>query len=845
MNRSKTSRWRSAGAGGFGLSQTSIRTQITVVAATCCLAALTLSSIGSILVTSRTMRQSLFLRVENLADLVAFNSGAVVSFAQGDAAEGLLATLRSQRMVERAVLYDFDGDVLAQYVKAGGDRNGAKSFADPPPIESMIEYQTSIGDAGLVRHFRPVEENGDTVGYLMVEANRDHWWQTCVHTAWITLLLAVVGVGAATATASRLEGWVSRPIVAMARLAGRVREDQDYSVRWKSDRGGEIGSLGESFNAMLASIAESKEALRKANDHLEDRVAQRTADLEAEIAGRERTAQALIRAKEDAEAANQSKSDFLANMSHEIRTPMNAVLGFTDLLRRGAYENEAEHADYLDTIAQSGSHLLTLINDILDLSKIEAGQLQVELRETSPHKIISEAISVMRVRAHQKNLTLDYSWAGPMPARMKTDEARLRQLLLNLVGNAIKFTKEGGVQVVAELIHDDTGDVASEPRIKIDVIDTGVGIATDKLRSIFDPFAQADTSVTRKFGGTGLGLTISRRIAEALGGGLEVTSEVGRGSIFTATVAVGWVGPIPMAASIPARPHGDIVPSDVPMTDGASPNIRDANILLVEDGETNRRMIGLMLRGHQVRITMVGDGAQAIEACEQEAFDVILMDMQMPVMDGYTATEVLRERGMTVPIIALTAHAMKGDEQKCLDAGCSGYLTKPIAEDRLVQTLSEHLQGTTALQPQKLTRQGPTGSSDGGVRQPSLSTSTGSMSGNNGPVLNDSEPPFPPSEDLIRSCYPSDDEDYREIISDFMDQMKTKSKRMRSLVATGQYEDLRFEAHWLKGTAGTAGFDQFTVPAIRLRRSLETRDPETIEASLDIIVDMVDRMTLE
>ncbi len=394
-----------------------------------------------------------------------------------------------------------------------------------------------------------------------------------------------------------------------------------------------------------------------------------------DITERRQAAEALKHAKDAAEAANQAKSTFLAHMSHEIRTPLNGILGFTDVLRRLGPDASAEERDeYLETIHRSGRHLLGVINDVLDLSKVEAGQMDCDPVRCAPHGIIADAISILRVRAVEKGIDLAYRWDGRVPETIVTDPARFRQLLMNLVGNAIKFTEQGRVEVTARF--ENVGDA---PRLAVDVHDTGIGIAPEHLESIFEPFVQADGSITRRFGGTGLGLTISRQIAERLGGSLNVSSQLGRGSQFAVKIAVGPMVGVRMLDA----PLEDI--HETPESTSKPARVDGASILLVEDGTTNRKLIDLVLRRAGARVTMAENGQIGLNLGRQQKFDLILMDMQMPVMDGYQATAELRRMGVTVPILALTANSMKGDEERCLAAGCSGFLSKPIDGDRLLQ----------------------------------------------------------------------------------------------------------------------------------------------------------------
>jgi CheY-like chemotaxis protein len=497
----------------------------------------------------------------------------------------------------------------------------------------------------------------------------------------------------------------------------------------------------------------------------------------------------LSRAKEKAEAANQAKSDFLANMSHDIRTPMNAILGFTELLRRGYGRNEADAKKHLDTIHSSGRHLLDLINDILDLSKIEAGHLEVEKIACSPHALASEVVNVLGVRAREKGLSLDYEVRGRVPATIVSDPTCLRRMITNLAGNAIKFTEAGGVKVTLRM-----ADSQDAPRIAIEVADTGIGIAADKLDSMFDPFTQADSSVTRRFGGTGLGLTISRRFARALGGDIVVASEPGKGSTFTMTVQTGPLEGVPMLerSELAAQPGDDAEAGRYRWT------FPPARVLVVDDGAENRELLRLVLGEAGLQVDEAEHGRAGVERARALAYDVILMDMQMPVMDGYTAVRTLRADGQKVPIFALTANAMKGSEKAVMDAGCSGFLTKPVNIDRLLLALAELLGGTrveASLEPPPAAAEAPAPADAG---PPLVSRLAGNAR-------------------------------LRPAIRKFAARLEEQMQAFERALAGRDLDELASLAHWLKGAGGTVGYDDLTDPAARLELAAKAGSDAELE----------------
>lgn len=381
-----------------------------------------------------------------------------------------------------------------------------------------------------------------------------------------------------------------------------------------------------------------------------------------------RSAEELKLAKERAETASKAKSEFLANMSHEIRTPMTAILGYVDVLSEMGEEFDAEMAaDAISTIRRNGEHLLSIINDILDLSKIEAGQLKLEKIECSPQQLVTDVAELMRARIEAKGLALVIETTQELPTQFSTDPTRLRQVLLNLVGNAAKFTQQGSVTIRLSQL--------DENRLRFEVADTGIGMTAEQTARLFVPFQQADNSMTRRFGGTGLGLAICRRLMHKMGGSISLESVPGVGSTFRVDLPL-----MPTAAAYETLNQSSIerpAPASARPSEGALHGVR---VLLVDDGLDNQKLIGLILRKVGATVSVCSNGEEAVDFATDHSneIDVILMDMQMPVMDGITATRTLIAQGCTLPIVALTANAYAEDRMQAREAGCCDFLTKPI-----------------------------------------------------------------------------------------------------------------------------------------------------------------------
>jgi signal transduction histidine kinase/ActR/RegA family two-component response regulator len=464
--------------------------------------------------------------------------------------------------------------------------------------------------------------------------------------------------------------------------------------------------------------------------------------------------------------ANEAKSAFLANMSHEIRTPLTAIIGFAEA-SLDADQSQQERMNAFRTIVRSGKHLLQIINDILDLSKVEADKLEIERLPLSPFQLLAEVDALVRTQAIDKGLAFGIDYQFPLPEQITSDAIRLKQILINLCGNAIKFTDTGHIQIRVEC------DTRAR-KFLFSVVDSGIGLSSDQIDKIFSAFTQADSSTSRKYGGTGLGLSLSKRLAEMLGGTLQVTSEPGIGSRFDVTVDTGPLGDVKLINEV-----SEISIAQEASSGALSNTTLQGDVLLAEDTPDNQNLISMYLRKMGARVTIVENGKAAVEMAHQRQFDLIFMDMQMPVMAGTEAVSILRNRGYRHPIVALTANAMKEDKSRCLQAGCDDFVTKPVNRERLFEVTAQYLRHREKH-------------GDGARSDTPLSTT------------------------II-----ADDPEFKKLIQEYIARLPSLIGDVAEAAEQKDWQRVRFVAHKIRGTGGGYGFQELTDTAAKLGFQLE------------------------
>ncbi len=505
----------------------------------------------------------------------------------------------------------------------------------------------------------------------------------------------------------------------------------------------ELGDLANSFNEMTRAIRASTEE--------KDQIMEK-----------------LREANHQLETATRAKSAFLASMSHEIRTPLTSIIGFAETMMDDTASPSDRQAS-VQTIIRNGHHLLHIINDILDLSKIEADRLDINIIPLSIFDLITDLESLLTMQAKQKGLVCGISYRYPLPEKINTDPLRLKQILINLCNNAIKFTEHGSVYL-------EIGFDKKQEILCIDIVDTGIGMTPEQLENIFEPFTQADSSTTREYGGTGLGLSLSLQLANMLGGSIAVDSRPGRGSKFTITINAGDMSNITMLDTLPIHSFGSGYRRS---RSDDNPLKLSGTVLLAEDMPDNQRLISIFLRRVGVEVKLVDTGLAAVNAGLGSEYDLILMDMQMPVMDGLTATTRLRNLGYQGPIIALTANASKQDRDECLAAGCNDFITKPITQGLFYQVLQRYL-------------------------TPSDDSQTAVL--------------------RIHSTLLEEGEEFRDVVDQFLKRLPRILQGIQKGYDTEQWTDMQRQVHDLKGLGGGMGYPMLTHIARDIELPLKTGD---------------------
>jgi len=642
----------------------SIRRKLTLITMLTSSIALLLSSASFLIYDLISFRHLLTEDLTTQAEIIGYNSAAAMAFKDEPAATATLSALRVKGDIVAAVLYSPDGTMFAQYFS---NDNTLPTFL---PSRSQEEGYRFKGRYLEVWH--EVTLNGEPLGTLFLQSDMRQWSTRAKRYAGICLGFVLISGFFAFLVSAKLQRVISGPIVHLEDTVRMVSATKNYEVRAVKSYSDEIGSLIDGFNTMLSDIQQRDTALRGANDELQTR----TQELEQEISHRKQAQEELLKAKYVAEEASRAKSTFLANMSHELRTPLNAIIGYSEMLEEEAQDSGTEAAvQDLQKIKSAGKHLLALINDVLDLSKIEAGKMSLHLEMFDVSGMIEEIVTTLQPAIEKNKNTLGVRLAEDV-GMMRADITKVRQILFNLLSNACKFTDHGTISVDV-----DQRTVEGLAWLRFRVTDSGIGISAKQQTNLFQEFAQADTSIARKYGGTGLGLAITHRFVQLMKGRIEVESQPGEGSMFT--------------VHIPAQVTPETVgPTATEGSSDASDAIADMQtgrdtILVIDDDAAVRELMTRFLMKLGFSVLTVANGEEGVRLAKQVHPVLITLDVVMPECDGWTILSKLKADPelSKVPVIMVT---IVDNEAKGFDLGASNYLIKPVDRERLAVLIEKH-----------------------------------------------------------------------------------------------------------------------------------------------------------